>query len=221
MFAHIQHWVENDETQYHHWWYCVFNCRSCLIEETGVQTTRRAAGKCRYVLSSAVCPPQVTPSNPDDFEQGHDAGTFVQTALADKTLQLAPTYQVTCAAFPSFPIAPFPFGRWINMGGQLQIRLIQKQLTNWSVVLEGCRKVFAESVSTSDHIKLRIKIILYILESQCTLLMLWNTDGSYPIRRNGLIIFQGFNCTTNVSHISTRNSSHRKITSCWLCALQP
>ena len=179
--------------------YCVFNSRSCLIEETRVQTTRRAAGKCRYVLSSAVCPPQVTPSNPDDFEQGHDAGTFVQTALADKTLQLAPTYQVTCAAFPSFPIAPFPFGRWINMEGQLQIRFYHKQLMKLKCGIGRLSKTFLQMIISS--------FILYILEFQCTLLMLWNTDGSYPIRRNRLIIFQGFNCTTNVSHISTRNSS--------------
>ena len=31
-----------------------------------------------------------TPTTPDDFEQGRDAGTFVQTALADKTQQKPP-----------------------------------------------------------------------------------------------------------------------------------
>ena len=66
-----------------------------------MQTTRQAAAAGELcVLSSAVCPPQVTPSNPDDFEQGHDAGTFVQTALADKTLQLAPHLSSHMRGFP-------------------------------------------------------------------------------------------------------------------------
>ena len=60
-----------------------------------------------------MCPLQVTPPVHDDFEQGYDAGTFVQTALADKTLlvspppSLPPVSSHMRAAFPSFLIVSF------------------------------------------------------------------------------------------------------------------
>ena len=85
-----------------------------------------------------------------------------------------PTYQVTCAAFPSFLITSFPLeGRWILCGraGSCNLMFNQKQITHWNVV--------------------------------------W---------RNRLFLFQGFNCTTNASHISHTTKSHFFVC---VCALQP